>query len=479
MLFSAAYGLENDIKTHTIRCDMVHLYNEDPPEVNSIKDMFTQGIFYGRMRFNSFGIVWRDEMQSATNRTRANHATAGIGGSAIYRSAYLHGFGFTAGLYTSQGKGTLKQSEAYLYRSGRDVFNRRDVLMKGKHNLTSLAQAYLEYKSPMVSIKAGRQIFESFLTASNDTKMIPNTFKGLTLNGNLTPKTKLNMGYLTKQKLRDRSRFHHVLAVGDDENVRYSFFTQNDDAGMHRGLTLSKLEARGIQDKLIVLEAQNTSIEYLSLRINYTAVPKLISSMMFQADYRLYMGGWSIIPGFRYMQQFDNGAGDIGGANLRNLTQGYTDPDSLSARLYATRIDLVQDAFKFRFAYSKIADKGDIIAPWRGFPTGGYTRAMAQNNWNANTQSYMMQLDYQFKSISEFKIMSRFAIQDFDDKKIGVQADSNVFTLDLLKGLGGSAYYLKSRFAYVRGDADTVAANGVTKADPSYTELRLEVNYLF
>ena len=91
----------------------------------------------------------------------------------------------------------------------------------------------------------------------------------------------------------------------------------------------------------------------------------------------------------------------------------------------------------------------------------------------------MAQLDYEFESISEFKIISRFVVQDFDDEKVGVQADSKVFTFDLLKGLGETPYYLKTRFAHVRGDDDTIVTNGFTKLDPSYNEVRLEINYLF
>lgn len=179
------------------------------------------------------------------------------------------------------------------------------------------------------------------------------------------------------------------------------------------------------------------------------------------------------------MYQFDEGAGAIGGANLKTITVGYNNPNSLDAALYGARVDIVQDAFKLRFGYTKVADKGDIIAPWRGFPTGGFTRAMGQYNWYANTKSYMMQLDYEFEDFEEFKVISRFSIQDFDDNKVGVQADSKVFTLDFLKGLGESSYYLKTRLAHVVGDDDTVTSSGFTKLDPSYDEIRLEINYLF
>lgn len=468
-----------DVQKHSLKCDMRHLFEEDPNVAENIGDMFCEGMFYGRIRFNSFGFQWKEEIELAGFDLRKNNAVAGLGGSLIYRSAYLHGFAVGAGLYTSGSQGSLNSDEAYLYKSGKGVLSRYDLLTDGKKSLNTLAQAYLEYKHEYVSLKVGRQIFESFLTQSNDTKMIPNTFEGMTFDSSTFYNTSLKAAYLTRQKLRDHSDFHHVLAVGDNPNDPYAIFTQNDDTAMHYGLDLSKLKARGIDDRLIVLEGKNRSVENLTLKVNYTSVPDLISSAMLQADYRVYLGNWSVIPALRYMQQFDNGAGDIGGANLKTLTEGYKDPDSLDAELYGARVDVVRDAFKLRFGYTSIADKGDIVAPWRGFPTAGFTRAMGQYNWYSNTESYMFQLDYKFEDISEFKVISRFAIQNFDDEKIGVQADSNVFTVDFLKGLGNKTVYLKTRFAHVMGDNDTVSRNGFRKLDPSYDELRLELNYLF
>ena len=474
---SAVYGAE-DSKKHSLKCNMLHLYDEVPGEVESIGDMFSQGMFYGRLRFNSFGFKWKDEVEREGVKLRANHVVGAIGGSLIYKSATLNGFGVGAGMYVTHGEGTLDSDEAYLYKAGKGILSRYSALTDDELNIVSLAQGYLKHTYKETSVKAGRQIFESFLTKSNDTKMIPNTFEGITLHSRTIPDTSLKMAYLTRQKLRDHSSFHHVLAVGDDPDDPYSIFTENDDSAMHFGLKLSKLQARGIEDRLIIAEVKNESIENLTLSMNYTAVPDLVSSAMIQADYRFYLGDWSIIPGVRYMKQFDDGAGEIGGANLKTLTDGYSDPESLDTSLFAARIDVVKDAFKLRFGYTKVADEGDIVAPWRGFPTAGFTRAMAQYNWYANTESYMVQLDYEFGIFTEFKIISRFVIQDFDDEKIGVQADSKVFTIDLYKGLGESPVYIKTRFAHVVGDDNTMVGD-LRKADPSYDELRIELNYLF
>ncbi|MEA3433824.1 MAG: OprD family outer membrane porin, partial [Campylobacterota bacterium] len=399
-----------DSHKHSLKCNMLHLYNEVPGEVDTLADMFSQGVFYGRLRFNSFGWKWNNEIELEGTKLREDHTIAAIGGSLIYRSAYLNGFGMGAGVYMTGAVGSLEDNEGYLYKAGKGALSRYDLLTEGKQSITSLAQAYLEYKHKDVSVKVGRQSFESFLTKSNDTKMIPNTFEGLTLSGKFIPDTSLKMAYLTRQKLRDHSSFHHLLAVGDDANDPYTIFSENDDSGMHIGLKESELNTRGIEDRLIIVDAKNDSIENLTLRVNYTAVPELLSSVMVQADYRTYVGDWSVIPAFRYMQQFDDGAGAIGGANLKTLTQGYSDPESLDTALYGLRVDVVQDALKFRLGVTKIADKGDIVAPWRGFPTAGFTRAMSQYNWYANTKSTMLQLDYEFESIPNLKIISRFVI---------------------------------------------------------------------
>ena len=231
---------------------------------------------------------------------------------------------------------------------------------------------------------------------------------------------------------------------------------------------------------------RNHSIENLVLRMNYTALPELVSSAMIQADYEMNLLDLDVTPAFRYMQQFDNGAGAIGGANLKTLTDGYSDPESLDSWLMAARVDIDNHVWKMRLGYTQIADKGDLIAPWRGFPTGGFSRAMAQYNWYANTKTYMIRGDFDFDTaglIPGVEAFIRYAVQDFDDDKLGVQADSNVVTLDVLKEF--TAYpglYMKFRMAHVAGDNDTVAfVNGEpkTKLDPSYGEARFEINYLF
>ena len=442
--------------------------------------MFTEGTFYGRMRMNGFSYDWADEVKSSSNTySRKSHVIAALGGSVIYKSAYFHGFSLTGGFYTSHAEGSLNTAHSDLYKAGKDTHNRYDAITKGKKSLYSLAQLYLEYTHKDTTIKAGRQIFESFLTKSNDTKMIPNTFEGITLDTKALSDTSIKLAYLSKQKLRDHADFHHLLAYGDNPYNPYAKYTQNDDSAMHKGLTLSQLKSKGINDRLLIIEAQNNSADKLMLKMNYSHVPNLVSSLMLETQYRFEIGEYFLMPSLRYMKQFDNGAGSIGGANIKMQTSGYQNPNSLNASMFAAKLDIVQNAFKLRFGYTAVADKGDIIAPWRGFPTSGYTRAMGQYNWQSNTKSYMMQLDYEFDSIPDLKVISRYVVQDFDDDKIGVQADSNVFTFDIIKKLSDEQLYLKLRYGHVAGENGTIALNGDRKQNPSYDEVRFEINYLF
>ena len=100
-LMGTVYGMEDSHK-HSLKCNMLHLYDEVPAEVDNLADMFSQGVLYGRLRFNSFGWKWNNEIEKEGTKLRENHAIAAIGGSLIYRSAYLNGFSVGAGLYTTQ-----------------------------------------------------------------------------------------------------------------------------------------------------------------------------------------------------------------------------------------------------------------------------------------------------------------------------------------------------------------------------------------
>ena len=459
-----------------IQCNMTVKYKKRPPKVDEFTKVLSEGILYGRIRSNTFLFDGGPDDIS--------HYSTGIGGNLTYKSARYKGFSFTTGLYTSQNPNHIETDDLGKYRYGKDTFSRYAVATKGRDGMTALTENYVSYKKHRAELKVGRFLLESYLLKSHDTKMIPVAFEGANLQIRTFPHTNIQLAYINKMKLRDHEGFHRVLAYNDDPSDPYAKWTGNDDGAMHRGLTYSKLDEKGIDDHILLFETKNRSIENTALKLSYTAVPKLVSALMLEGSYKFKLdNGLKIKPGLLYTHQFDNGAGEIGGANLKTNTTGYQNPNSVENDILASRLDFIYGAGSVRVGYSSIGEGGDIIAPWHAQPTGGYSRQMSGMNWYANTETTMFRADYDFAKaglIDGIHVMSRYTIQDFDDNKPGTTADSNIFTFDIVKRFKDNPNLMfKIRTAFVKEDHKVSNLDGSFKKDPSYNAVRLEMNYLF
>ena len=466
-----------------LKNNMMVKTNVLPSSVDSLAEAFTEGLYYGRLRMNSFKWDWKnDDVDESGNK---DNKAFGLGGSLVYKTAPIKGISAMAGLYytSSPFSGLRMDSSDIGYaKAGKDTFSRNQVSDDGGWSYATLAEANLQYKISNTTFVAGRQIFESFLTKSNDTKMIPNTFQGLTVEMNEIPKTRIRGAYFTAQKLRDHTKFHDVITFKDSSGDSWN---NNDDSAVHKGLSYANFQAAGkdTDHELIVVDLRNKSIDNLQVDVTYASVPGVLSSITGELNYKIPVGDYSLTPGVRYMKQMDNGGGKVGGAGLSGTVsaaddKGYTDGDSLDGSLAMARLVLKKGPLKAQIAYSAVSDDADIVAPWRGFPTGGYTRAMAQYNWRANTKTTAAEVHYDFNKaglVDGFSAMARYAIQDFDeDKQVGgVQADSKILHVDLRQNITKDLY-AKVRVGLV--DADT-RENGIEK--DSYNEYRFELNYLF
>ena len=452
----------------TLKPNMVVEYNQLPSSVNTIGEALTEGMFYGRLRTNMFYWDWDN---------KEDNRAMGIGGSLIYKTAPIKGISATLAGYTTQNPGWYRPSRDFVgsVKSGKDTFSRHRVSTSGDYGMNVLGQAYLQYDTSKTTIKAGRFMYESVFSKSNDTKMIPNTFDGIALSSKELEKTTLSLAYLAKQKLRDHTSSHDVLA--------YDGWVQNDDSAINKNLTVDRI---GDDNKLIIASVTNKSIDNLKANVSYAHVPDVVSNLTLEGHYTIPVSkDWKLVPGFRYMRQFDRLGANYNVAGLKgdkNNHQGYTNPTSLDSHLLAFRVDFKKGAFLGRLGYSDIADKADIIAPWRGFATGGFTRAMAQYNWYANTKTYMARVGYDFGKagmVPGFSIMARYAIQDFDDNKDDVQADSDILHIDLRQNIGKNLE-AKIRLGFVDADDSILKSDGISyKSDVSYNEYRFELNYFF
>jgi len=489
----------------SLKANRTYIYHLQPGEADTLAEIFTKGAWYGRLRLNSFRYDWAEEIP---NRTKDNWSV-GLGGSITLKTAYFHGFGATIDAYTSQNPWHMDHDEIKFLKSGKDTLSRHDVYDKDRYCMNVIAQLYAEYRLGRTSLRYGRQKFETLLTKSNDTKMIPNTFEGLTLTSRDLAKHSIKLAWFTKQKLRDHTTFHDPLTFGDrsfagltGEEKLIAAWGNNDDSAMHRGLSYDnyRKSGRDTNHDLQLAEVWSMAVPNLKAMLNYTAVPGVVSSATVEAHYSFNVGSWKIVPGGRYLRQFDNGGGDVGGAALLGLLSphysptsgqkgGYTDPDSLDSWLVAARLDIEPDApWKIRLGYSHVGDGADIVAPWRGFPTGGFTRVMGQYNWFANTDTWMVRGDFDFGKagiVEGLTAIFRYGFEDFDESKkvyhtvkerwISLTPSDRkalelgaIWEISKLRGLEA-----RMRLGFVEAD------ERVDGCDPSYSEYRFEMNYLF
>jgi len=467
---TSAHALKTDKRD--MKNNMSIKYKVVPQAVNSFDEMFSEGVLYGRLRSNMFLWDWEAENPGKTQ----DNSAWGVGGSLIYSTGYLNGFGATAGMYTTHTINTDNTDPAYpgkdFGKAGKDTYNRG---AGAGANIDVLALAYAEYKLGKTSFKAGRQIFESTLLRSNDTKMIPNTFEGYSIDSKDLDKTRVRLAYFTRQKLRDHSKFHSIIAQ-DGTNG-------NDDAGKHKGMTIANIQAKGadINPHMFVATVENKSIDGLKLNFDGMYIDGFVSSAIVEANYKIKLGDdLSLTPGFRYIHQMDEGGGAIGGAALSGNTGGYSTPDSVDGSAWMARLKLAQGAGSLMAGYSAIADDADIIAPWRGFPTGGYTRSMAQYNWEADTKSWMVKAAYNFGKagmVEGLRGSLDYAQMDYDTQRAGIsKTDRSIVHLDVFKTFKSAPNVeLKFRAAMIDADQSAGSADNYN----SYNEYRFEVNYFF
>jgi hypothetical protein len=475
-LILSSYADEN-LSKRSLKSNYQFIYNKSQKEVENFSQIFSQGEFYGRLRSNSFYFRWANE-----DEKHSTNLVSGLGGSFVYKSATFGGFDFTTALYASQSFFDENQAPVAHLKPAKDTLSRFDYANTGSKSMAVLGEAYIRYSGFKESeLIFGRQLFESFYTKSNDSKMIPNTFDGIVLNTKALKDTKISFAYLAKEKLRDHTQSHSVLMYGD-ENSSSSLepnWSSNDDSVMHKGLTYSALKAanKPTDAPLIIGEIHNNSIQNLKLDTSFYSVPELLSQAMFEANYRINFDGFSITPAFRYLRQFDNGAGDVGGASYTGDSTAYHDENSLDSQMIAARVVAKIREYKINLAYTDIFDEADLINPFRGFPTAGYTRSMGVYNWRANTQSYRIELKYNDNKKGIYKnlfIQSSLLYINGDEEKTGYHNEDKInYYLGFVQNIPSLIdlqWRLRLGYTHFLDSKDS---------DFNYLDSRFELNYLF
>jgi len=470
-IFSSFSHAQDTTKTNAIKNNAQLLYNRQK-NVQTFSELFSKGDLYGRLRSNTFYFAYKAEDSSHDTQL-----ISGLGASFVFRSAIYKGFDINLGLYASQAFFNDTTDPIARLKPGKDTFSRYEYANTGSKSMALIGQANIGYTYSKSKLTLGRQLVETFYTKSNDTKMIPNTFDGIVLNVQDIKGTTLKLAYLQKQKLRDHTTSHSVLMYDDRDITNFSNWNGNDDGAMHRGLTYSALKShdKPTDAPLIVFDGQNNSIKNLQANFSSYLVPELLSQIMGEINYKIPLKNFSITPAIRYIQQFDNGAGKVGGASLYQIgLNGYKNPNSLDAGMIAAKIVTRVEDYKLTLAYTGILDKADLVTPWRGFPTAGYTRSMGMYNWRANVKSYRLEL---VKGANKSGVYTRPFIQTsilyMDGDKAKAQTDSIFYYAGIIQNIPSMPdfqYRLRLGWRDFIGDSSAVS---------DYLDSRFELNYLF
>lgn len=500
LLATSAYALKSEDRN--LKGNYQVEYTKAPGEVNSFLEMFTEGDVYGRLRSNMFWNTWDNEQGAtdATAKTRDNNMW-GLGGSLVYKTGFFHGFGATVGFYGTVpmlDDNTVPGNNANFGKMGKDTYHTRADGSEG--GIGVFAEAYGEYKAGKTDVKIGRQGIDSIMIATNDTKMIPNTFTAAVVENKDVKDTSLRAGYIMSQKLRDHQNFHSVIAY--DGTTAFTKVNENDDSGGHKGLSLANIaKVNGdANPEMVLVTVENKSIPNLKLNGEYIGLSGYFNTAIAEANYQIKINdSWTLTPGIRYLKQMDDGAGAIGGAALSGKVATtanggsavsratYSDPSSADGSIIMARLVATSGPLELTVGYSKVSDDADIIAPWRGFPTAGYTRSMAQVDWVANTKNWAVKAVYDFGKaglVPGLIVAADYENMNFDDNKMlsgaSTFSDRNIFHVDAwqtFKAIPNTEF--KFRFATVNADPVTTTAVPVNVDYASYNEYRFEVNYLF
>lgn len=506
LLATSAYALKTEDRV--LKANGQIEYTKAPGAVESIGEMFTKGDIYGRLRSHMFWWDWENDYEAAGGTGDNN--IWGVGGSLVYKTGFYKGLGATVGFYGTQSLtsdnlvtgGCAADGCSNSGKAGKDAYHTRMDGTEG--GIGVIAEGYGEYKIGKTDLKVGRQMVESIMLASNDTKMIPNTFTAAVMENKDIQDTKVGIGYIMSQKLRDHQTFHSIIAYDSGTgSSKVAKVNENDDSGVHKGLSLNNIRSFGADanPEMLLLTVENKSIPNLKLNGEYVGITGFFTTAIAEANYQISLGnGWTLTPGVRYLRQMDDGAGKIGGASINGAlgndksgaayntaAASYTNPKSADGSILMERLVLANGPLSLMVGYSDVADEADIIAPWRGFPTGGYTRDMAQVNWVANTQSWMVKADYDFDKagiVSGLIGAISYTNMNFDEKKNIALAsdfsDRSMVHVDLIqtfKALPNTEF--KFRFATVDADASKKTSSTLTVDKESYNEYRFEMNYLF
>jgi len=188
---------------------------------DSLTDFLKQSSFSGNIRAYDFNRIYSDKTQSVT----PSQSAFSLGGRLDLQSAsFLGGFSVGVGVLTAHSLGANDRND--------NLAHLDQTLAGGRTSITALGQAYLQYKNPWVTVRAGDQNINTPWVNDSDSRMLPATYQGLYADA--TPVK--NLHFIGMRIFRWKSRTSNDYF---QNNLYYAASYDGDDmqGGAKTGLT--------------------------------------------------------------------------------------------------------------------------------------------------------------------------------------------------------------------------------------------------
>ena len=308
------------------------------------------------------------------------------------------------------------------------------LLKPGQESYTVLGEAYVDLRIIKdLNVYVGRKEYNTPFINGDDTRMTPNTFEAIALQG------RIEWGKGSTDPSKDgveQAESGSVLKYGAGYFERIK--TRNSDEFVSMAEAAGADVNRGVYTAGALYEKGNFTfgaIDYYS--------PDIINIGYAETTLKLPINpDWEPKLAAQFVDQ--RSVGD-------NLLQG----DSFSGRQFGIKAELPVKKALFTLAYTHTTDGTNMQNPWSGYP--GYTAVQVQNFNRAGEGAFLVRASYEFTKI---KGLSTYALAVFgtDPSELG-QYRQNEYDFNVqwkppegvLKG-----FSLRLRYALVQQDGGDV-----------------------
>ncbi len=315
-----------------------------------------------------------------------------------------------------------------------------------------IEELYLKYQLKKSTLKVGRQFISTPLLASNGSRLVHESFQGLTADLKVIPKTRVYLGYINRYLTRTNFLTSSSIAIGTFSKNIFMY-----------GKKYAYRMGDGVWTALLV----NKSVPHLKLTAQYLRVKDAIANKtnvpvgdisvaLLQADYRLPIKkGFKLIAGAQYgssnVDEDESRSGDLLGFRIGTAYKG----------LVATLGYVMDDKDKGMVSgvgiSSNWAYAGDIVG---------------LENYNRDVDTLSLNLKYNFAKVSVkgLVILGRYSKYiSGSNSTLNGGEDFNAYDFVAKYSFGGALKGLSTKLLYENVDFDSGAV----------VNYRLYFNYKF